>query len=107
MSFTIVKLIKQCRLRLFGHVALMDNNNVLKRVFEAVPVGARRPGRPVLRFKDSVMSDIKRLTLKIGEWRQIAANRRDWSKTSMVCSGYKSKISITIYNFLPLIGKFY
>uniref|UniRef100_T1GFD5 Uncharacterized protein n=1 Tax=Megaselia scalaris TaxID=36166 RepID=T1GFD5_MEGSC len=56
----------------------MGNNNVVKRVFDAVPVSACRPRKPALRWKDSVMSNLKRLTPNIGEWRQIAANRRDW-----------------------------
>uniref|UniRef100_T1H3N6 Uncharacterized protein n=1 Tax=Megaselia scalaris TaxID=36166 RepID=T1H3N6_MEGSC len=71
---------KAGRVRWLGHVAPMDNNNVVKRVFDPVPVVARRPGRPAVRWKDSMMSDLKRLTPNIGEWTQIAANRRDWRR---------------------------
>jgi hypothetical protein len=46
----LVKCIKINRLKLAGHVMLMDNNRITKRMFNTRPEGKRRAGRPKLRW---------------------------------------------------------
>ena len=77
---TIVQRIKQQRLRWLGHVSRMESNNVVKRVFEAVPQGVRSRGRPRSRWKDAVLADVRKLTTNPGNWRSLAANRGNWRK---------------------------
>ena len=77
---TIVKRIKQQRLRWLGHVSRMDENNVARKVFEAVPQGVRSRGRPRLRWKDAVTADIRCITTHPEDWRNIAADRGEWRR---------------------------
>ena len=75
----ICKRIKIQRLRWLGHVSRMDSNAPARKVFEAEPAGGRRKrGRPNLRWKDQVFSNLS--TLGITNWRQKAGRRNEWRR---------------------------
>ncbi|XP_054085666.1 LINE-1 retrotransposable element ORF2 protein isoform X1 [Zeugodacus cucurbitae] len=73
----IVQRIKRQRLRWLGHVVRMDENTPALKVFDAVPAGGSRGrGRPPLRWRDQVESDL--VTLGISNWRRTAKERDRW-----------------------------
>ena len=61
------------RLRWLGHLASMNDENVVKLVFERNPEGRRRRGRPKLRWKDSVLEDYQKLA-----WRTATLDPAVW-----------------------------
>jgi hypothetical protein len=63
----IFKYIKINRLGWAGHVARMDNNRTVKKVFITKPIGIRKIGKPKLRWEDDVIQDVK--TLRVKNWR--------------------------------------
>ena len=65
------------RLRWLGHLARMNDENVVKRVFERNPEGRRRRGRPKLRLKDSVLEDYQKLGVGLA-WRIATLDRAVW-----------------------------
>jgi len=75
----IVEKIKIQRLRWLGHVARMDDSCTTKKVFDAKPQGPRSRGKPRLRWKDSVESDVKRMKLN-RPWREVAQDRARWRR---------------------------
>jgi hypothetical protein len=42
----------------------MDNNRIVKKVFNTKPIRIRKIGRPKLRWEDDVIQDIKILGVK-------------------------------------------
>lgn len=73
----IVRRVKLQRLRWLGHVVRMDEQAPARRVFESVPNGgARRRGRPNLRWRDQVLDNVA--ALGTSNWRQVAGRRSDW-----------------------------
>ncbi|XP_054086050.1 putative uncharacterized transposon-derived protein F52C9.6 isoform X2 [Zeugodacus cucurbitae] len=73
----IVQRIKRQRLRWLGHVVRMEENTPALKVFDAVPAGGSRGrGRPPLRWKDQVQSDLA--SLGVSSWRQKAKRRNEW-----------------------------
>ena len=72
----VVKFIKINRLRWLGHVLRMNEERVRLKVLNTNHDGNRRPGRPKIRWKDAVESDLK--ALRVDDWRTLARNRCDW-----------------------------
>jgi hypothetical protein len=69
---SILKMIKIARLKCLGHRARMEDNAPCK-ITISQPEGSRKKGRPELRWPDSVLKDLKILT--------VTAKDRDlWSK---------------------------
>ena len=64
----MIKKIRVQRLRWLGHLARMNDENVVKRDFERNAGGRRRRGRPKLRWKDSVLEDYQKLGVGLA-WR--------------------------------------
>jgi hypothetical protein len=56
----------------------MDNNRTIKEVFNTKPTGIRKTGRPMLRWQDDVIQDIK--TLGVQNWRDVAMEKESWQK---------------------------
>ena len=54
----------------------MNKERVPLKLLNTNPDGNRRPGRPKIRWKDAVESDLK--ALRVGDWRTLARNRCDW-----------------------------
>ena len=67
------------RLRWAGHVAGMDEASLCRQVMEGRPLGRRPPGRPRLRWRDTVVSDLRQLGVDDPDnWIQLAQDRRGW-----------------------------
>jgi hypothetical protein len=62
-ELSIVKMIKISRLKWSGHVARMEDNAPCKKITFSQPEGSRKKGRPKLRWPDSVLKDLKMLTV--------------------------------------------
>jgi hypothetical protein len=60
---SIVKMIKISRLEWLGYLARMEDNATCKKVTFSQPEGSRKKGRPKLRWLDSVLKDLKMLTV--------------------------------------------
>jgi hypothetical protein len=67
-SADIVTSIIVRRLEWAGHIARMDDEKVVKRVFLGNPGGRRKLGRPRLRWLDCVEDDLK--TMGVRRWRK-------------------------------------
>jgi hypothetical protein len=74
----IINCIKAQRLAWFGHVHLMPDNSMVKKVYEWSLALTRSLGRPKNRWEDDVKSDITRM--KIRNWRDCIRNRIKWKK---------------------------
>jgi hypothetical protein len=70
--------IKSKRLEWLGHVARMEENRLVKRVFEEHPGGRRKTGRPRKRWLDNIEEDLRLMNLK--RWRKKATEREVWAK---------------------------
>jgi hypothetical protein len=74
----IIKHIKINRLSWTGHIIRIENSRTVKKVFDIRPEGTRKIGRPILRWGDGVIQDIR--TLGVKNWRNVAMDREDWPK---------------------------
>jgi hypothetical protein len=79
---SIVKMIKIVRLKWLGHIARMEDNAPCKKTTFCQP-----EGRPKLRWLDSVLKDIKILTVT-AQWRT-AQDRDLWSKIIKEAKAHK------------------
>ena len=71
--------IRSMRLRWAGHVARMDETDLCRKVLEGRPEGRRPVGRPRLRWRDNVISDLRLLGVPDPEaWIRLAQDRRRW-----------------------------
>jgi hypothetical protein len=61
-----------------GHVARMDENRMVKRVFEGNPGGRRKTGRPRKRWLDDIEEDLR--LMKVKRMRKKATERKVWAK---------------------------
>ena len=72
-------LIKQRRLRWFGHVRRIDDGRIPKDLLYGRIAEVKRPvGRPKLRFKDVCKRDLKALDMPADSWEVMAENRAVW-----------------------------
>ena len=77
----ITDFISSQRLRWLGHVARMGEQRWPRRVMEGMMEGRRPVGRPRMRWKDNVMSDLEKVGVQnpLDEWQELATDRRTWS----------------------------
>jgi hypothetical protein len=59
----VVKMIKISRLKWLGHIARMEDNAPCKKITFSQPEDSRKKGKPKLRWPDSVLKDLKILTV--------------------------------------------
>ena len=69
----IVAVIKKKSSEWIGNVARMDNERLVKKIFESKPGGRRRKRRPGLRWVEDVEEDL--LEMKVKGWRQKTMER--------------------------------
>ena len=81
-----VKAIKTRRLRWYGHVRRIWEENVMKKVTEWRPNFERARGRPKSRREERILGDIKRL--RIHNWRR---KIQDWKSWKGITKEVKSK----------------
>ena len=74
----IIGFIKKQRLKWFGHVERMTEDNNVKKIKRWKPMSKRPKGRPKLRWEDDVSEDIKGMNLR--NWRNLAQDRERWKK---------------------------
>lgn len=81
----IVNHVKSLRLSWFGHLHRMSEDRNAKKVYNWIPLSNKIRGRPKIRWRDEVLSDmslgIRKWTLKVqkrDEWRHVV----DQAKTS-------------------------
>jgi hypothetical protein len=56
----------------------MNNDRILKKIFNTKPDGVRSVGRPKLRWEDGVDQDIRILGVK--NWKKVSLDRDEWAK---------------------------
>jgi len=56
----------------------MNNDRILKKIFNTKPDGVRRVGRPKLRWEDGIDQDLR--ILEIENWKKVALDRNEWAK---------------------------
>ena len=56
----------------------MNNDRILKEIFNTKPDGARSVGRPKLRWEDGADQDMRILWVK--NWKKVALNRDEWAQ---------------------------
>ena len=74
--------IQRNRLRWFGHVERMDNDNWVKKCMTLEVCGRREPGRPKKTWEQVIASDLREL----GVSRSLAQDRLNWRKTIVMNS---------------------
>ena len=74
----IVNYIEVNRLARAGHLMRMNNDSILKKIFNTRPDGVRRVGRPKLRWEDRVDKDMR--TLDVKNWKKVALDRDECAK---------------------------
>jgi hypothetical protein len=66
--------VKTKRREWLGHIGRVTRERGVKRIFEDIPGGRRRVGRP--RWMDGVESDLR--TMGVKRWRNIMKDRERW-----------------------------
>ena len=56
---SITSKLRSARLRWFGHVKRMEENNWVRKSMEMVVEGRRRRGRPAMRWLDNIRADMR------------------------------------------------
>ena len=86
---TMFTLLRQRRLRWFGHVRRMEDGRILNDIlYGELASDKRTVGRPQLRFKDACMRDMKALDINTESCEDAAAGRSRWR--SVLCEQLKS-----------------
>ena len=76
----------QSVLRWLGHVERMEENRLVKRVYQLDVMRARRRGRPRRGWMDGVIDILGRKSLSIEEARECVQDRCDWRN---ICKGVR------------------
>ena len=71
---SIIQKVEESRMRWFGHVARMEEEEVVKKAVKEEVIGKRSRGRQRTRWKDGVMRNMQRLGLREAD----AADRQKW-----------------------------
>jgi hypothetical protein len=71
----IIGYIKAKRLEWAGQLIRNNENRTIKIIFNSIPEGTRKLGRPKLRWEECVCQDIRILGVK--NWRSVALNREE------------------------------
>jgi hypothetical protein len=66
------------RLGWSGHVVRIEEDRMVKRIFEGHPDGRRKTGRPRKRQLDDVKEDLR--SMKVRRWRIRATERTVWAR---------------------------
>ena len=83
-SVSIGEKMDQSVLRWFGHVERMEDDRLVKRVYDSEVMGGRRRGRPRKCWIDGVKEVLERKGLSMEEARECVQDRGEWRS---VCKG--------------------
>jgi len=72
----MVKLINGQRISCLGHLEIMEQDRVPKKIFTEELEGTRRRGRPRKRWKEEVERDLQ--VLGVRRWRELIVDRKKW-----------------------------
>lgn len=75
---SITSFIKSMRIRWAGHVVRMDDERVVKRVFDGNIQRSRPQGRPRKRWIENVEGDLQLLGVDTRSWRSTARDKEAW-----------------------------
>nr|VZI37414.1 unnamed protein product [Spirometra erinaceieuropaei] len=79
---SIYSMLRQMQLRWSGHLVLMDDERLPKRLFYVdVAMGSRRQGGQILRYNDTLTSTLKRLQINPTNWEEFTLYRPTWRRT--------------------------
>ena len=66
------------QLRWAGHVVRMNENRLPKKIlYGQLPNAKRSIGRPLLRYKDKLKDNLKRLDIDLSAWEDLASDRKE------------------------------
>jgi hypothetical protein len=72
--------IKVKRLAWAGHLIRMNDNRIIKKIFNTKLDGVRRVGRPKMRWEDGVDQYTSIRILEVKNWKKVALHRDEWAK---------------------------
>ena len=79
LSQHMYTLLRQCRLRRFGHVHRMEDGRIPNNIlYGELALGRRTTGRPHLRYKDVCVRNMKVVDIDTMSWEGLAADRTKW-----------------------------
>lgn len=68
-------------LRWTGHVLRMTSDRLPKQIlYSQLPDGARKRGRPRLRFKDTIKRHLKKRDIPLSKWQSLTKQRNEWRR---------------------------
>ena len=70
-GLNVVSFVKSQRIRWLGHVLRMPETRTLRKIFDTLPEGKRRRGRPRRRWLDAVEEDLQVMGVSGDLWRGI------------------------------------
>lgn len=76
----IVKEIKSQRLKWAGHVKRQKDSRIIKLSWEAVPPGKRPLGRPRMRWRDNINTDLKTMNVEPDQAETLMLDREGWKE---------------------------
>jgi hypothetical protein len=77
-SPSIIRIIKQKRMRWAEHVARMGEKRNVYRLLVRKPEGKRPLGRPRRRWIDNIKNDLLQIGLNVVDWIGLAQDRYRW-----------------------------
>jgi len=83
----VQRFIKAQRIKWLGHIQRVDQARPTRKLLDWKPIGTRPVGRPRQRWKENVMEDLKKLTVKI--WKETAEDRRTWTDVAEKAKTHK------------------
>ena len=75
-GLNVVRFVKSQRIRWLGHVLRMPETRTLRKIFDTLPEGKRRRGRPRRRWLDAVEEDLQ--VMGVSGYRAAARDRDLW-----------------------------
>jgi len=72
------RFIKAQRTRWLGHVKIMEEGAMPRKMMEGRPFVGRRKGRTLLRWTDDVVADLKAMRIK--QWMETMQDREKWRR---------------------------
>ena len=84
--------IRAQRLRWAGHVARMQDDNIVKMVARGQPYGRRPPGRPRMRWSDNIRADLVLLGVDNPDgWWDLVQDRQQWRSLVAAAKDYMGR----------------
>ena len=76
----LVRRAEKGMLRWFGHLERMEEQRVVRRVWEAEGIGRRGRGRPRRRWMDGIKEMLEERGMRVEEGRVLARDRMEWRR---------------------------